>query len=140
MALRNSTALRVSSSSFTGLMRGSRRSPCDAAGNCDVQYILINTLESPTFFAPYRGYTAINEAVAEANSNYNSLQVDFRHNVGHNLLLQIFYTWSHALDNVFGGGGSGTQSTGINDYDPRRWCRSTATRFRRRQRRCRVRA
>jgi len=94
---------------------------CDAAGNCDVQYILIHTLEPPTFFAPYRGFTAINNAEAEANSNYNSLQVDFRHNVGHGLTLQAFYTWSHTLDNVFGGGGTSTSSTGINDYDPRRW-------------------
>lgn len=94
---------------------------CDAAGNCNVQYILMNTLEPATFFAPYRGYTQINEAVAAANSNYNSLQVDFRHNVGHNLLLQVFYTWSHALDDVFGGGGTGTQSTGIDDFDAKRW-------------------
>jgi hypothetical protein len=94
---------------------------CDAAGNCDVQHILINSLEAPTFFAPYRGYTQINEAVASANSNYNSLQIDFRHNVGHNLLLQVFYTWSHALDDVFGGGGTGTHSAGINDYDAKRW-------------------
>ena len=94
---------------------------CDSAGNCDVQQILINTLEPPTFFAPYRGFTAINDAEAEADSNYNSLQVDFRHNVGHGLTLQAFYTYSHTLDDVFGGGGTGTQSTGINDYDPKRW-------------------
>jgi hypothetical protein len=94
---------------------------CDASGNCNVQQILINTLEPATFFAPYRGFTAINDAQAEADSNYNSLQADFRHNVGHNLTLQIFYTWSHTLDDVFGGGGTGTSSTGINDYDPKRW-------------------
>jgi hypothetical protein len=94
---------------------------CDAAGNCDVQQILINTLEPTTFFAPYRGFTSINDAEAEANSNYNSLQLDFRHNVGHGLTLQAFYTWSHTLDDVFGGGGTSTQSTGINDYDPKRW-------------------
>jgi len=94
---------------------------CDAAGNCNVQDILINTLEPPTFFAPYRGFTAINNAEAEAASNYNSLQLDFRHNVGHGLILQAFYTYSHTLDDVFGGGGTGTQSTGINDYDPKRW-------------------
>jgi carboxypeptidase family protein len=94
---------------------------CDASGNCNVQDILINTLEPAVFFAPYRGFTAINEAQAEADSNYNSLQADFRHDVGHNLTLQIFYTWSHTLDDVFGGGGTGTSSTGINDYDPKRW-------------------
>jgi len=94
---------------------------CDAAGNCDVQQILINALEPAIFFAPYRGFTAINNAEAEANSNYNSLQIDFRHNVGHGLTLQAFYTWSHTLDDVFGGGGTSTQSTGINDNDPKRW-------------------
>ena len=94
---------------------------CDASGNCNVQNILINTLEPATFFAPYRGFTTINDAEAEANSNYNSLQLDFRHNVGHGLTLQAFYTYSHALDDVFGAGGTGTQSTGINDYTPSRW-------------------
>jgi hypothetical protein len=96
-------------------------SGCDSAGNCNVQQILIHTLEPAIFFAPYRGYTAINDAEAEADSNYNSLQLDYRHNVGRNLLLQVFYTWSHTLDDVFGGGGTGTSPTGINDYDPKRW-------------------
>ena len=66
-----------------------------------MQDIFINTLEPATFFAPFRGFTAINNAEAEANSNYNSLQLDFRHNVGHGLTLQAFYTWSHTLDDVF---------------------------------------
>jgi hypothetical protein len=94
---------------------------CDASGNCDVQNILINTLQPATFFAPFRGFTNINRAEAEADSNYNSLQADYRHNLGHNLTLQIFYTWSHALDNVFGGGGTSSSPTGINDYDTKRW-------------------
>ena len=94
---------------------------CDSNGNCDVQNILINTLEPTIFFAPFRGYTSIINAEAEANSNYNSLQLDYRHNVGHGLLIQVFYTWSHTLDSVFGGGGTGSSPTGINDYDTKRW-------------------
>ena len=94
---------------------------CDASGNCDVQNILIHTLEPAIFFAPYRGFTNINNAEAEASSNYNALQVDYRHNVGHNLTLQMFYTWSHTLDDVFGGGGTSSSPTGINDYDTKRW-------------------
>jgi hypothetical protein len=94
---------------------------CDSNGNCDVQDVLINTYEPPIFFAPYRGYTSITQAEAEANSNYNSLQLDYRHNLGHGLLIQVFYTWSHTLDSVFGGGGTGSSPTGINDYDYKRW-------------------
>ena len=36
-------------------------------------------------------------------------------------LIQVFYTWSHTLDTVFGGGGTGSSPTGINDYDTKRW-------------------
>lgn len=99
---------------------------CDAAGNCDVQHILMNTIEPPIFFAPYRGYTTLTQAAASANSNYNSLQLDFRHNVGHGLLFQVVYTWSHALDDVFGGGGTSTSSNGVNDYDMSRWYGTSA--------------
>jgi Carboxypeptidase regulatory-like domain len=94
---------------------------CDSQGNCDVQDILINTLQPSIFFAPYRGYTQIYLSEAESSSNYNSLQLDFRHNVGHGLLLQAFYTWSHALDDVFGGGGTGAYSAGVDDADTKRF-------------------
>jgi hypothetical protein len=33
----------------------------------------------------------------------------------------VFYTWSHTLDDVFGGGGTSSSPTGINDYDTKRW-------------------
>jgi hypothetical protein len=94
---------------------------CDAAGNCDVQKILINTLQPPIFFAPHRGYGSINQMEASAVSNYNSLQVDFRHAVGHGLTFEGIYTWSHTIDDTLGGGGTSNFTNGVNDYDLRRW-------------------
>ncbi|HEV2496005.1 MAG TPA: TonB-dependent receptor [Terriglobia bacterium] len=94
---------------------------CDASGDCNVQQILINSLEPSIFFAPYRGYSSIGQMEATAISNYNSLQVDFRHNVGHGLTFQGIYTWAHTLDDVLGGGGTGEYSNGVNDYNQRRW-------------------
>jgi hypothetical protein len=96
-------------------------SGCDAAGNCNVQKVLISTSAPAIFFAPYRGYTAINVMEASANSNYNSLQVDFRHNLGHGLTFQGIYTWAHTLDTTLGGGGTDNYSNGVNDYDLARW-------------------
>lgn len=94
---------------------------CDASGNCNVQSILMHTEEPTIFFAPYRGYTSIEQMQATGNSNYNSLQVNFRHNVGHGLMFQTIYTWSHTLDDLLGGGGTGQFSNGVNDYDMSRW-------------------
>jgi hypothetical protein len=92
---------------------------CDSSGNCDVQNVLINNLAAPIYFAPYRGYTSIDEREYTSVSNYNSLQVNFRHRVGHGLSLQGAYTWSHAIDdgNTSGPG----NSLGVNDYDLSRW-------------------
>ena len=85
---------------------------CDALGNCDVQNMLINNLLPSIYFVPYRGYTGINIREWSGVSSYNSLQVNFRHSVGHGLTLQAAYTWSHTID---------TASTGVNDYDISRW-------------------
>lgn len=93
---------------------------CDVAGNCDVQSILINTTQAPIFFAPYRGYTSINQRESTGVSGYNSLQVNVRHDVGHGLMFQGIYTWSHTIDDLIGGGGGGS-SNGVNDYDLKRW-------------------
>lgn len=73
---------------------------CDAAGNCNVQDILINTVQQRFFFSPYRGYGAISQRENTGNSNYNSLQLNLRHNIGHNLTFQAAYTWSHTLDDI----------------------------------------
>lgn len=86
---------------------------CTSSGTCDVQYVLINNLQPSTYFNPYRGYSDITLRDWAGNSNYNSLQVNFRHTVGHGLTLQAAYTWSHNIDDV---GGSG-----VNDYDMSRW-------------------
>ncbi len=86
---------------------------CDAAGNCDVQNILINTLEPSIFFVPYRGYTTITQRESTGVSHYHSLQVDFRHRIGRGLSFQTAYTWSHTIDDLVG--------NGVNDYDLRRW-------------------
>ena len=96
--------------------------PCTASGNCDAQNILINNLEPSVFFAPYRGYASIAQRQMTGNSNYNSLQVNFRHTVGHGLAFQAAYTWSHELDNMFQGGSANSGGTnGVNDEDLHRW-------------------
>ncbi|MGH9437789.1 MAG: hypothetical protein ACRD22_07805, partial [Terriglobia bacterium] len=90
---------------------------CDALGNCDVQSVLINNFAPPDYFVPYRGYTTIGYNPLDANSNYNSLQVEFRHTLSHGLTFQSAYTWSHELDWT---SGDGTNS-GVDDSNLRRW-------------------
>jgi len=74
---------------------------CNAQGVCNVQQALISTDISAGagFFSPYplygnpmwmKEYTAV--------SDYNSLQVNFRHTFGHGLNYQAAYTWAHTLD------------------------------------------
>jgi hypothetical protein len=73
---------------------------CDAVGNCDVQSILINhdPTSNSNFFRTYRGYGNITMKENTAVSNYNALQADFRHIIGHGITLEAAYTWSHAID------------------------------------------
>ncbi len=95
---------------------------CDAHGNCNVQSILMNTLQPSIFFVPYRGYSAIEQRQMTGNSNYNSLQVNFRHSFSYGLTFQAAYTWSHELDNMFQSGGSNSNGTnGVNDENLSRW-------------------
>jgi Carboxypeptidase regulatory-like domain len=86
---------------------------CDGSGNCDVQTILINNLQSNIFFAPYRGYSTIDLREPSGNSNYSSLQADLRHKTGYGLTYEAAYTWSHTLDNIV--------SNGVDDSNLRRW-------------------
>jgi hypothetical protein len=65
-----------------------------AAGVCDVQASLINSKHSINFFRPYEGYTTISQRETSASSNYQSLQFELRHPVGHGLTLQAAYTYS----------------------------------------------
>jgi len=92
---------------------------CDANGNCDIEDTLIGPGgNSNVFFVPYRGYGTMTGKQNTAVSNYNSLQVSFRHDVGHGLTLQAAYTWAHAIDNST----STYFSTGIDDNtDLSRW-------------------
>jgi hypothetical protein len=55
---------------------------CDAAGNCDVQDVLINNRVPSIFFVPFRGYSGIGINENTAVSSYNSLQANFRHTFG----------------------------------------------------------
>jgi len=73
---------------------------CDAAGVCNVQALLINNTVPSTFFQSYIGYNNMQMKANGASSNYNSLQVNFRHAFSHGLTFQAVYTWSHALDNT----------------------------------------
>ena len=91
---------------------------CDASGNCDVQSILINNLQSNIFFTPYRGYGTISSLDPSAISNYNALQISFRHPFGHGLTAQIAYTYSHALDDSSGQDG---QAPSIDPGNLSRW-------------------
>ena len=90
---------------------------CDALGNCNVQQVLINNIEPSIFFVPYLEYGPISYVEDAGNSGYNSLQVNFRHNMGYGLTFQGAYTWSHALDNA----SSEYVLTGIDDSNPNRW-------------------
>jgi hypothetical protein len=79
---------------------GTPASPsCGAAGNCNVQSILINNVQPNVIFAPYRGYSGITMKQNTANSTYNSLQLNFRHTFSHGLTYQAAYTWEHNIDN-----------------------------------------
>jgi hypothetical protein len=75
---------------------------CDAAGNCNVQEVLIHNEVPNTYFLPYRGYTDIAIKENTAVSSYNALQVSFRHPFGRGLTFQASYTLSHAIDDASG--------------------------------------
>jgi Carboxypeptidase regulatory-like domain len=95
---------------------------CDAAGNCDVQNLLINGLPN-VFFVPYQGYSSIVMKENTAVSSYNSLQANFRHNVGKGLTLEASYTWSHAIDDST----STFFVNGVDDSNLSRWRASSDT-------------
>ena len=95
---------------------------CDAAGNCDVQRILENTQQPSEFFVPYRGYTTIQNKQNTAVSNYNALQLNFRHTTGYGLTLGGSYTWSHMLDDSTSTYAQGYAGQSADDnYDLSRW-------------------
>ena len=90
---------------------------CDAAGNCDVQTLLMHGLPN-VFFVPYRGYSNITMKENTAVSNYHSLQANFRHTFGEGLTFQASYTWSHASDDA---SSVWSQPSVVDDSDLSRW-------------------
>jgi hypothetical protein len=66
--------------------------------------------------APFKGFGSINQAVNEANTHYNGLQVDLNSQVTRDLSLRAYYTYSSAVDSSTGGGGGGDLATVSNPY------------------------
>ena len=94
---------------------------CDSSGNCNVQASLINQKHSINFFRPYQGFTSITQHETSASSQYNALQAELRHQVGHGLTLEAAYTYSKWMDDA----DSYSADPNINDDNLRRyWARS----------------
>lgn len=90
---------------------------CDAAGNCQVQPLLINNVVSNVFFRPYRGYGVLSMNPLSSVSNYSSLRASFRHSFAHGLTLEGAYTWSHEIDDS----SSDSAVSGVDDSNLSRW-------------------
>jgi hypothetical protein len=96
---------------------------CDSSGNCNVQSILYNKQHALTFFLPYQGLSSITDNEMAGSSRYESLQTNYRHNIGQGMTLQLVYTYAHGLDNSLG-----TNATGGNPpFDPTYYNRWWAT-------------
>ncbi len=65
---------------------------------------------------PYRGFRSIRMSANEANSHYNSLQVDLTSQLGRNLSLRAFYTLSRTIDPTTAGNGGGDLGNVANPY------------------------
>lgn len=65
---------------------------------------------------PYPGFHSIRMSANEANSHYNSLQVDLTSQVGRNLNLRAFYTLSRTIDPTTAGNGGGDLGNISNPY------------------------
>jgi hypothetical protein len=59
---------------------------------------------------PFPGFHSINLSTNEANSHYNSLQIDLSSQVGKDLTLRAFYTLSRTIDPGAGNGGQDLQN------------------------------
>jgi hypothetical protein len=66
---------------------------------------LIGTPYQTATGLPYPGFTQITQAANEANSNYNSLQVDLNSQIKRDLQLRVLYTYSRSIDTSTGGSG-----------------------------------
>ena len=74
---------------------------------------VINFSNTPTLnqIRPYKGYNAINVIEPWFNSNYNSLQVSFQKHFAGESLVDVNYTFSHALTNNQSDRGTAPQNT-----------------------------
>jgi hypothetical protein len=64
---------------------------------------------------PYAGFQSINMSTNEANSHYNSLQVDLNSQI-RTLTLRAYYTLSRTVDPTLGGGGGADLANVSNPY------------------------
>lgn len=112
----NQVPLGATTMTVPGLA-GTNIAGCTAGGVCNVQQVLINAEEPSVFFVPYQGYGTITMQQDTAVSNYNSLQVEFRHTFRRGLTMQSAYTWSHSLDNS----SDYSYQSGIDDTNLYRW-------------------
>ena len=70
--------------------------------------------------APYQGYGALDIYQTLAHSNWNALEANLRHPVGHNFFFSAAYTWQHGLSENRGVRGFFT-GNGVQDiYNPQR--------------------
>jgi hypothetical protein len=63
----------------------------------------------------YPGFNTINMATNEANTHYNSMQVDLNSQLNRDLSLRALYTLSRAVDPAPAGGGAGSDLQGISN-------------------------
>jgi hypothetical protein len=75
----------------------------------------------PYVYAPYLGYANMGTSLSMGNAYWNALEVSVRHPVGHNLFLNLAYTWQHNLGNTSGtsilaGGGAQNYYARNQDY------------------------
>ncbi|MBI1941728.1 MAG: carboxypeptidase regulatory-like domain-containing protein [Acidobacteria bacterium] len=68
-------------------------------------------------YLPFQGFRGITVTDQIARSNYNSLQVSFRHQMASGLNFGTAYTWSHAIDNA----GSQYDRQDLDEYNLFRW-------------------
>ena len=70
-------------------------------GPCAAQGYTTPTAYPINFFQANPYVTSMNYQDSNANTNYNSLQVQARKSLSHGLLVDVAYTWSHALGDLF---------------------------------------
>ena len=70
----------------------------------------------PYVYAPYQGYGSINTLYSMATAYWDALEVLVKHPIGHNLFLNLAYTWQHDLGETSSGSTSTLDSGGAQDF------------------------